>query len=252
MIPMTDDELMRYSRQLLLPELDVDGQMALKQARVLVVGLGGLGCPVALYLAAAGVGQLTLVDPDIVELSNLQRQIAHTDADLGDTKVASAKRAIAQVNPHVEVITHALAASTDWLTAQLAEIDLLVDCTDRASIRYQINDACLATRTPWVSAAAIGMAGQLTVFDPGSEDSPCYRCLYPALNDTEMTCAESGVIAPLVGTMGSMQALEALKWLAGIGREDSLVGRLISFDAKRHRWQDWKLARNGSCSSCGG
>ena len=248
MTSMTDEELLRYSRQLLLPEIDIDGQLVLKQSRVLIVGLGGLGCPVAMYLAAAGVGKLVLVDPDVVELSNLQRQIAHSDADIGDTKVASAARSIKAINPHVDVACHAVAASEAWLLQQLDDIDLVMDCTDRASIRYQINDACLSSGTPWVSAAAIGMAGQLTQFDPNNDQSPCYGCLYPALDDTEMTCAESGVVAPLVGVMGSMQALEALKWLTGTG--DSLVGRLISFDAKSHRWQDWKLGRNQDCPAC--
>jgi len=248
MASMSDEELLRYSRQLLLPDIDVDGQLALKQARVLIVGLGGLGCPVALYLAAAGVGKLVLVDPDIVELSNLQRQIAHSDADIGDSKVASVARSIAAVNPHVDVTCHAVAASESWLLQQLDDIDLVMDCTDRASIRYQINDACLASGTPWVSAAAIGMSGQLTLFNPKDDQSPCYRCLYPALDDSEMTCAESGVIAPLVGVMGSMQALEALKWLTDSG--ESLVGRLISFDAESHRWHDWKLGRSQGCPAC--
>jgi molybdopterin/thiamine biosynthesis adenylyltransferase len=211
---LTDEELLRYSRHILLPQLDIEGQQKLKSSHLMIVGLGGLGCPVALYLAASGVGSLSLADPDVVELSNLQRQIAYGDGDLGDTKVASAARQIQRLNPDVNISVYPEAASEHWLNEKLEDVDLLLDCTDNAQIRYDINCACLATKTPWISAAATGMNGQLIFFNPNEASSPCYACLYPDIDPSVAGCAESGVLSPLVGMIGSWQAAQAIKYLA--------------------------------------
>lgn len=246
---MNDEQLLRYSRQIMLPDLDIQGQEKLLAARVLILGLGGLGSPVAMYLAAAGVGHLVLVDDDDVDLSNLQRQIVHTTERIGQSKVASAAQTIAQLNPEVEVTCLAQRLDREALEQQLAEVDLVLDCTDNFSSRFALNAACVATRTPLVSGAAIRMEGQVAVFDSRSPDSPCYRCLYEEQSDENLSCAASGVLAPLVGVIGSMQALEALKLLAGFGTD--LAGRLLLFDARHAQWRELKLARDPDCSVCG-
>ncbi len=250
---MNDEELLRYSRHILLDGMDIEGQEALKNARVMIIGAGGLGSPVAMYLAAAGVGTLELVDPDQVELSNLQRQIAHVSDRLGMDKVASAAESLRALNPFCQVIPHALAATESWLETHLESVDLLLDCTDNANIRYQINRACLATSTPWFSAAAVGMSGQLVFFDPADEHSPCYRCLYPDLDrDPESGaadgCAESGVLAPVVGVVGCLQAVEALKLLSGMERPQ--VGRLQLFDFRASQWRSLQLKPSRNCTDC--
>jgi adenylyltransferase/sulfurtransferase len=255
---MNDQQLLRYSRHLLLPQLDIDGQQALLDAHVMIIGLGGLGCPVLQYLAASGVGRLSLVDDDRVELSNLQRQTAHGSADIGLLKVESAAAEVQRLNPDVQVITHAVRADADWLMAQLSavgdaqeervKVDLVIDCSDNSKVRYDLNRACIAHSVPWVSGAAVGLNGQITLFDPRQTDAPCYRCLYPSLDNQQLSCAESGVLSPLVGIIGAMQALEALKVLAGIG--ESLSGRLLTFDALQGEWRRWGISRNPSCSDC--
>lgn len=245
---MNDQQLLRYSRHILLPQLDIDGQQALLDAHVMIIGLGGLGCPVLQYLAASGVGRLSLVDDDRVELSNLQRQTAHGSADIGLLKAESAAAEVQRLNPEVQVITHAVRADADWLAMHLAGVDLVVDCTDNSRVRYELNRACIARSVPWVSGAAVGLNGQITLFDPRQADAPCYRCLYPSLDDQQLSCAESGVLSPLVGVIGAMQALEALKVLAGIG--ESLSGRLLTFDALQGEWRRWGISRNPSCSDC--
>lgn len=241
---MNDQQLLRYARQLLLPQVDVDGQQALLDAHVMVIGIGGLGCPVAQYLAASGVGRLSLVDPDSVELSNLQRQLAHSDATLGQPKVDSASLELKRINADVEVIAHPIAADLPWLLQQLSDVDVLVDCSDNAAVRYAINSACRQKNIPWVSGAAIGLSGQLAVFDPRDDQSPCYRCLYPQLDDNTASCATSGILSPVVGVIGSMQAVETLKLLLGL---PAPVGYLFSYDALNSDWRRWQLQRRSDC-----
>jgi len=250
---MNDDELLRYSRHILLDGMDMEGQQALSDARVMIIGVGGLGSPVALYLAASGVGTLELVDPDVVELSNLQRQIAHTTDCIGMSKVESAATVMRTMNPHCQIIPHPQAASREWLCSHLDRVDLVLDCTDNAAVRYQINLACLETKTPWISAAAIGLSGQLVFFDPSQSGSPCYRCLYPDLDRDGASamadgCAESGVLSPVVGVVGSLQAVEALKYLSGLAIPEA--GLLQHLDLKNTHWNQFRLPRVPDCTDC--
>ncbi len=247
---LTDDELLRYSRQILLKQIDVDGQLRLKQSRVLIVGLGGLGSPVALYLAAAGVGELHLADFDTVDLTNLQRQIAHDSVSIGRTKVDSAMARLHALNPEVRLVAHRAALDADCLADAVAAVDLVLDCSDNFATREAVNAACVATGRPLVSGAAIRLEGQLSVFDPRQADSPCYHCLYGHGSEAELTCSEAGVVGPLVGVVGSLQALEALKLLAGFG--EPLVGRLLLIDAFGSRFRELKVRRDPECPVCGG
>ncbi len=247
---MHDEQLLRYSRHILLPGIDVEGQEKLLQASVLVVGVGGLGSPVALYLAASGVGKLMLVDDDKVELSNLQRQIAHRTKDVGRSKTASAGESVMALNPDVavELVTERLAG--DALLSAVGAVDVVVDCSDNFTTRFALNQACVLTRTPLVSGAAIRSEGQLSVFDFRQAESPCYRCLYsPEAGDEQLNCAEAGVLAPIVGVMGSMQALEAVKVLTGFGQ--TLVGRLLLLDGATMECRTLKLGKDPSCPVCG-
>ncbi len=246
---MNDEQLLRYSRHIMLSEVDIEGQERLLEAKVLIVGLGGLGSPVAMYLAASGVGELWLADHDEVDLSNLQRQIAHTTERIGEPKVMSAAAALRALNPGTRIVPLVEKLSGEALTARVREVDLVVDATDNFSVRYAINQACVETRTPLVSGAAIRLEGQVAVFDSREPTSPCYRCLYSVSEDEQLSCAASGVLAPLVGVIGSMQALEAVKLLAGIGR--SLAGRLLLFDASTSQWREMKLPRDPECPVCG-
>ncbi len=246
---MDDADLLRYSRQIMLPEFDVAGQERLAAARVLMVGLGGLGSPAAMYLAAAGVGTLLLGDDDVVDVSNLQRQIVHAEADLGRAKTDSARDRLLALNPRLHIETCTSRLTGDVLDRAVADVDLVLDGTDNLTTRYAINRACLRFGRPWVSAAAIRFEAQITCFDPRSEDSPCYRCLWPDVAEVELNCAENGVIAPLVGVIGSLQALEALKLLTGTG--EPLLGRLLTFDALGGRWQEFRLNRRADCADCG-
>lgn len=245
---MNDEQLLRYSRQIMLPEVDIDGQEKLLSSRVLIVGLGGLGSPVALYLAAAGVGHLVLADFDEVDLSNLQRQIAHKQTDVGRLKVISAADSVAALNDTIKVTTITSALEGDELIEQARLADAVVDCTDNFAIRFALNEACVKTKTPLISGAAIRLEGQVSVYDASNPDSPCYRCLYQEGEDTQMTCSETGVIAPLVGMIGTTQALETLKVLTGLGK--SLVGRLLLLDAKNLEWRTMKLKRDPNCPVC--
>lgn len=248
--PLVDDaDLLRYSRQIMLPEFDVAGQERLAAARVLLVGLGGLGSPVAMYLAAAGVGQLLLGDDDVVDVSNLQRQILHGEADLDRPKADSARDRLLALNPRLRVETCTTRLEGDALDDAVGAVDLIVDGTDNLATRYAINRACLRLGRPWVSAAAIRFEAQITCFDPRRDDSPCYRCLWPDVAELQLNCAENGVIAPLVGIIGSLQALEAVKLLTGIG--EPLLGRLLTFDALGSRWQEFRLHRRSDCADCG-
>ena len=246
---MNDEQLLRYSRQIMLTEFDVAGQQALLDARVLVIGLGGLGSPAALYLAAAGVGALTLVDHDVVDLSNLQRQIIHDQGFLGQAKVASAAARIAALNPDTRVDRIARLLDGPELAAEVAKATVVLDGTDNFTARYAINAACVATRIPLVSGAAIRFEGQVTVVDPRQDNAPCYRCLYGNAGDEALNCAENGVAAPLVGVVGSIQAMEAMKIIAGVG--DSLAGYVLHLDAKRMEWRKLRLTKDPDCPTCG-
>lgn len=243
---MNDDELLRYSRHILLPDIDMAGQQALNNARVLIVGLGGLGSPVAMYLGAAGVGHLCLVDFDAVDVSNLQRQVVHQHNNIGQNKAESAKAALMALNPLLTIDT-VVSKIADW-DKVVSSVDVVVDCTDNFTTRFAVNAACYRQKKPLVSAAAIRFEGQMSVFDHRDTASPCYQCLYSPDASDDLTCSEAGVIAPLVGVMGSLQALETLKLIAGVG--ESLVGRLVLFDAKNHQWREMKLPKDPLCALC--
>jgi len=245
---LTDAETLRYNRQIVLKGFDFDGQEKLKASHVLVVGLGGLGCAAAQYLAAAGVGSMTLLDFDTVSLSNLQRQILHSDARIGMPKVASAALALAEINPHVALtqIDHQL--NDEELQQVIAQCDLVLDCTDNVAIRDQLNRTCFQLKTPLVSGAAIRMEGQLSVFTY-QPDEPCYRCLSRLFGENTLTCVEAGVMSPLVGTIGSLQAMEAIKLLTDFGQ--TLRSRLLMFDAMTMQFREMKLTKHPGCEVCG-
>ena len=250
MLPeLTDAEALRYNRQIILRGFDFDGQEKLKAARVLIVGLGGLGCAAAPYLVAAGVGHLTLVDFDTVSLSNLQRQILHRDARIGMTKVESARLELSAINPHAQIETVDAQLDDDQMAAQITACDLVLDCTDNVATRNLLNRLCHAQRKPLVSGAAIRMEGQLSVFtyQPGE---PCYRCLSRLFGDNALTCVEAGVMAPLVGTIGTLQAMEAIKLLTQYGQP--LTGKLLMFDAMTMQFREMKLPKDPQCEVCGG
>ena len=246
---LSDQELLRYSRQIMLPKFDVAGQLALKNATVLILGLGGLGSPAALYLAAAGVGKLVLVDDDLVDISNLQRQIVHTEKTIGQAKVESAASQLRQINPHIDYEVLAKRVEGDALKKLITSVDLVLDCSDNFATRFEVNRYSVESLTPLVSAAAIRMEGQISVYDPRQAASPCYQCLYPEGSEQAMTCSESGVMSPLVGILGSMQAMEAIKVLSGLG--ESLVGRLLMLDAMTMQWRSLKLKKDPACNCCG-
>ena len=246
---LNDEQLLQYSRHLLWPEVDAAGQEAWLNAKVLIVGLGGLGSPVALYLATAGVGELVLVDDDRVELSNLQRQVIHTHQQLGEFKVESAQAQIAAINPNTQVSVITDRLEEELLRTTVGNVDLVVDCTDNFQTRHALNRACFDARKPLVSGAAIRFEGQVSVYDPRHPETPCYQCLYPADANVDQNCSTSGVFAPLVGMVGTIQAAEALKVLANIG--EVLEGRLLLVDAKSMHFQTLKLAKRPSCEVCG-
>ena len=248
---MNDDQLMRYSRHNLRDEIGVDGQDRLLASRALVIGAGGLGSPVALYLGTAGVGRITLVDHDVVDLTNLQRQIAHKLSRVGQPKAESARRSIAEINPDIEVLPVLQRADAAWLATAVAAADVVLDCSDNFATRHAVNAACVAHRKPLVSGAAIGFDGQISVYDSREADAPCYACIFPPESTfEEVRCATMGVFAPLVGIIGTMQAAEALKLLAGVGR--SLAGRLQMLDARSMEWTEIRIARQPGCAVCGG
>ena len=253
---MNDQQLLRYSRHILLEQIGIEGQQRLLDARVLIIGLGGLGSPAALYLAASGVGQLTLCDHDTVELSNLQRQIIHRSSAIGQPKVGSAQAALQDINPEVECIALAVRADAGQLAELVAGADAVLDCSDNFATRYAVNRACLAQRKPLVSGAAIKFDGQVAVFDFRRPDasrraaSPCYNCLFPEDSlAAELRCATTGVFAPLVGIIGTLQAAEALKLLAGIER--GLSGKLLTIDALDMNIMRSNSSKDPACSICG-
>ena len=245
---LSDEELLRYSRQIMLPNWDIAAQQKLRDSRALVIGLGGLGCPVALYLAAAGVGVLHLADFDMVDATNLQRQILHYTADIGRSKVSSAAAKLRALNPLIAVHELPQQLDADNLREQVAGVDIVLDCTDNFATRDAINVACVATGTPLVSGAAIGMSGQLAVFDLRQQGSPCYRCLYPDIDEAAVGCAESGVLATVVAVVGSLQAHEALKLLAGVGH--TLAGRLWLWDGETMEMRTLRLKKDAACAVC--
>ncbi|QTN25792.1 molybdopterin-synthase adenylyltransferase MoeB [Rhizobacter sp. AJA081-3] len=246
---MSDEQLLRYSRHILLDEIGVEGQQKLLEAHALVIGAGGLGSPVALYLGTAGVGTITLVDHDTVDVTNLQRQIAHTLERVGQPKVGSAARAIAAINPEVRVVGLQERADAQRLDALVAAADVVLDCSDNFSTRHAVNAACVAHRKPLVSGAAIGFDGQISVYDTRADNNPCYACIFPPeATFEEVRCATMGVFAPLVGIIGTMQAAEALKLLAGVG--SSLAGRLQMLDARSMEWNEIRVARAPKCPVC--
>ncbi|WP_018142126.1 molybdopterin-synthase adenylyltransferase MoeB [Thioalkalivibrio sp. ALJ7] len=245
---MDDDQLLRYSRQVLLPGVGVEGQDALQRAHAVIMGLGGLGSPVAAYLAAAGVGRLTLVDPDHVEVTNLQRQILHTEADIGRDKVASAAARVAAMNPQCQVETRAAYLDVEAMTRLFGTADVVLDGTDNFSARGAISRAALAARTPLVSGAVIRFEGQLTTFDYRDPEAGCYHCLYGEDGGDEDTCAANGVLASLPGVVGSLQATEALKLLMGL---PTLQGRLLILDGLAMQFREIRLRRDPACPVCG-
>ncbi|WP_342321388.1 molybdopterin-synthase adenylyltransferase MoeB [Kosakonia sp. BYX6] len=246
---LSDAEMMRYNRQVILRGFDFDGQERLKAARVLVVGLGGLGCAAAQYLAAAGAGNMTLLDFDTVALSNLQRQTLHGDADIGKAKVDSACESLQRINPHVHYTPINALLDEDALFAQIAAHDIVLDCTDNVAIRNQLNVGCFQHKVPLVSGAAIRMEGQISVFTWG-ENAPCYRCLSRLFGENALTCVEAGVMAPLVGVIGSLQAMEAIKVLTQYGTP--AAGKILMYDAMTCQFREMKLLRNPGCEVCGG
>jgi adenylyltransferase/sulfurtransferase len=247
---MNDDQLLRYSRHILLPEIGVEGQSRILAAHALVVGAGGLGSPVALYLASAGVGAITLADADTVDLTNLQRQIMHTTASIGRAKAVSGVEAVGRINPEVRAVALEQRLEGAGLDAAVAGADIVLDCSDNFATRHAVNRACARHRRPLVSGAAVRFDGQVSVFDLRRDDAPCYACLFPEDAETEeMRCAVMGVFAPLVGIIGATQAAEALKLLAGAG--DPLVGRLLILDALAMEWRALRQARDPACRVCG-
>ncbi|HEY1129432.1 MAG TPA: molybdopterin-synthase adenylyltransferase MoeB [Roseateles sp.] len=248
---MTDDDLLRYSRHLLLDEIGIEGQQRLLDARALVIGAGGLGSPVSLYLASAGVGHITLVDHDTVSLTNLQRQIAHDMGSLDRLKVDSAAARMAALNPGVRTRTLTTRADAALLDAEVPAADVVIDCTDNFATRHLVNAACVRHARPLVSGAAIGFDGQISVYDSRSGEHPCYACLFPPESGFEdAACSTMGVFAPLVGIVGSVQAAEALKLLACVG--EPLAGRLLMLDGRRMQWSEIAMQRDPECRVCGG
>lgn len=247
MSELTDQEMLRYNRQIILRNFDFDGQERLKESAILIIGAGGLGCASSQYLAAAGVGKLTLVDDDVVELSNLQRQVLHCDNTIGDKKVISAQKALNRINPHCTIQTHDKRLSDDELRALITEHDLVLDGTDNVDTRNQLNRLCFESKTPLVSGAAIRMEGQVSVYTY-QDNEPCYQCLSSLFGQQALTCVEAGVMSPVVGIIGATQALEAIKVLANYGQP--LIGKLLILDALSMSWREMKLMKQASCSVC--
>ncbi|MEI8118362.1 MAG: molybdopterin-synthase adenylyltransferase MoeB [Methylophilaceae bacterium] len=246
---MNDKQLLRYSRHILLPQIGYEGQDKLVNSHALIVGAGGLGSPVALYLAAGGVGTLTICDFDVVDLTNLQRQVVHTTAAVGINKAVSAQQTLATINPDTTVHIVTKKSTTQEFSKLIKEADVVIDCSDNFATRYLLNTLCVQLKKPLVSGAAIGFEGQVTVFDMRNDGSPCYHCLFPdSGEDTEIRCADNGVFAPLVGMIGTTQAAEAMKLLMGVG--ESLQGRLLLLDVLTMQWRDIKLSKDSECKVC--
>lgn len=246
---MNDQQLLRYSRHILLPQIDINGQEVLLKSHVLVIGAGGLGSPAAIYLAASGIGKLTLCDGDNVELTNLQRQILHSSTSIGFSKVDSARKTLTVINPDVEIATYAEFVQDDRLSELVQTVDAVIDCSDNFMTRHNINKSCVMHRKPLISGAAIRFEGQVAVFDFRHPESSCYHCLYPDHGENDdMRCAVMGVFAPLVGIIGSMQAAETIKILLNIGQ--SLNGRLQLLNALTMNWRTIHLRQDPACTIC--
>ncbi|QXO16519.1 MULTISPECIES: molybdopterin-synthase adenylyltransferase MoeB [Vibrio] len=246
---LSDAEMLRYNRQIILKQFDFEGQEALKQSSVLILGAGGLGCAAGQYLATAGIGKLTLIDDDKVELSNLQRQVLHHDADIGRLKVESAAQSLRELNPHLMVDTLAERLNDEALQTLITRHTLVLDASDNVATRNQLNRLCYQSKTPLVSGAAIRMEGQVSVFTYQQDDEPCYQCLSALFGDAALSCVEAGVMAPVVGIIGAVQALEAIKVIAGYGR--SVQGKILLLDAMTMSWREMKLMKQPSCPVCG-
>ncbi len=245
---MNDDDLLRYSRHVLLPQIGIEGQTRLSSSSVLVVGAGGLGCPVALYLGAAGIGRLMIADADQVELTNLQRQIGHQTCSIGLNKAVSLKQSVLDINPRIAVEALPLRLEGEALLRTVAQCDVVTDCSDNFATRHAVNRACVALGKPLVSGAAIGFSGQLAVFDPRDAESPCYHCLFPEADEEGLRCSEAGVLSPLVGVVGSLQAVEAVKLLTGAGKVGS--GQLTLIDSLSGIFRQIRILRDMDCSVC--
>lgn len=245
---LSDAEMLRYSRQISIRAMDIEGQEQLKQAKVLMIGAGGLGSAVGQYLTVAGVGHITLVDFDTVDISNLQRQVLHHDASVGQAKVDSAKQALNQLNPYVEITTINAVLDDEQIHQLVAKHNLVVDCTDNILVREQLNQACFTHKVPLVSGAAIRMEGMVTVFDY-SENTPCYHCYSQLFGEQQLTCVESGILAPVVGIIGSIQATETIKLLTQMGKP--LTGRLLMLDAMTMECREMKIPKQANCKICG-
>ncbi|WP_428608461.1 HesA/MoeB/ThiF family protein [Sedimenticola sp.] len=244
---MNDDQLLRYSRQIMLPSIGIEGQEKLLESRIVIFGMGGLGSPAAMYLAAAGVGELVLVDFDRVDLTNLQRQIIHTTGSIGQLKVDSARQTLRSLNPECRIETVSSRLEGEELEREIKRANLVVDGTDNFTTRFAINEACVKHQIPLVSGAAIRMEGQVAVFT-GRQGEPCYRCLYGSAAEMDETCSANGVLSPLVGIIGSVQALEAIKVLTGAGH--ALIGRLLLLDALEMQWRTLTLNKDPACKTC--
>jgi adenylyltransferase/sulfurtransferase len=245
---MNDNQLLRYSRQIMLPQVDIEGQQKLLAAKILIVGAGGLGSPAAIYLAAGGVGTITIYDNDVVDLSNLQRQISHHTSDIGSDKVISTRQTLHSLNPEININAVKQKLEGVQLELEVSQADVVLDCSDNFSTRFAINSACVKHQTPLVSGAAIRFEGQVTVFTPGKNNSPCYNCLYSSDGEELQNCAINGVIAPITGIVGSIQALEAMKLIMNVG--ETLTGRLLLLDGLTMEWNTMKLRKNPDCPTC--
>ncbi len=246
---MTDDQLLRYSRHIMLDEIGIEGQERILAAHAVIIGAGGLGSPAALYLGAAGVGQITVIDDDTVDLTNLQRQIAHTTERVGSPKVESLRAAVHAINPSVRITALQQRADDTLLDQLLPTASIVLDCCDNYRTRHLVNAACVRHKKPLVAAAALRFDGQLMVINPEDAQAPCYACVFaPEAEFAEEQCATMGVFAPLVGTMGSLQAAEALKLIAGFGQ--AATGKLMMFDSRRMDWSSMRVQKNGSCPVC--
>jgi len=248
-ITFNDDQLLHYSRQIMLPHFGVEGQQQLKDAHVVIIGVGGLGSPAALYLAASGVGNLTLVDFDNVDVSNLQRQIVHNTESIGESKVDSAKKTLLSINPETNIHCINKQLTLEELKSLITDVSCVIDATDNFATRFLINRACVSQHIALVSAAAIQYEGQISVFDLRHEDAACYACLYAEGGEENTNCSDNGILAPVVGILGSMQALEAIKLICIIG--ETLKNRLLIFDALALQWRSMKLNKDPNCPVCG-
>jgi adenylyltransferase/sulfurtransferase len=245
---LSDQEMLRYNRQIILKQFDFEGQEALKQAAVLVLGAGGLGCASSQYLATAGIGSMTLIDDDVVELSNLQRQVLHHDSDIGSKKVDSAAAALRELNPHIAINTIDKRLSDDELSELIAQHTLVLDASDNLDTRNQLNRLCYALKKPLVSGAAIRMEGQVSVFTYQGPQQPCYQCLSALFGNAALSCVEAGVMAPVVGIIGAVQAMEAIKVIASYGEPKQ--GKILMLDAMSMSWREMNLMKMPNCPVC--